>query len=80
MAEKKKESGRAERVEIGFAGGQVVAARLDAKQLDDLRKALDKSSGWLSLESEDGELSVDVGQVVFVRLAASEHRIGFSGA
>jgi hypothetical protein len=79
MAEKKRETTKAGRVEIGFSGGQVVAARLEPKQLDDVRKALGKSEGWLSLESEDGELSIDVSEVVFVRLAASEHRIGFSG-
>ncbi len=76
MAEQKTE--RPERVEIGFNGGQVVATRLEPKQLDALRKALGSNDGWLSLESDDGELTVDVKQVVFVRLAASEHRIGFT--
>jgi hypothetical protein len=45
------------RVEIGFGGGQVMSARLEA---------------------EDGAISLDLRQVVFVRVAAAPHTIGFS--
>jgi hypothetical protein len=75
MAEKK---GKPERVEIGFSGGQVVATRLEPKQLDDLRKAVASGKGWHDLATDDGDLAVDLSQVVFVRGAAGEHRIGFS--
>jgi len=67
-----------ERVEIGFDGGQVVATRIDARQLANLRKALDKGDGWHDLQSEDGDLAIDLDEVVFLRAASSEHRIGFS--
>jgi hypothetical protein len=67
------------RVEIGFSGGQVVALRLSDDKAKDLRKALDKADGWFDLETEDGEVALDLREVVFVRGAPGEHRIGFSG-
>jgi hypothetical protein len=67
------------RVEIGFSGGQVVAVRLSDEKVKDLRKALDKADGWFDLETEDGEVGLDLREVVFVRGAPGEHRIGFTG-
>jgi hypothetical protein len=67
------------RVEIGFSGGQVVAVRLSDDRAKDLRKALDKADAWFDLETEDGEVALDLREVVFVRGAPGEHRIGFSG-
>jgi hypothetical protein len=67
------------RVEIGFAGGQVVAVRMTEDKVKDLRKALDKADGWSDVETEDGDIALDLRQVVFVRGAPGEHRIGFSG-
>lgn len=72
------QSSKPERVEIGFGGGQVVATRLELKQVGDLRKAVEKGQGWHDLRTEDGDLSIDLAQVVFVRVHAPEHRIGFS--
>jgi hypothetical protein len=67
------------RVEIGFSGGQVVAVRLSDERVKDLRKALDRADGWFDLETEDGEVALDLREVVFVRGAPGEHRIGFTG-
>ena len=67
------------RIEIGFAGGQVVAVRMNEDKVKDLRKALDKADGWADVETEDGDIALDLRQVVFVRGAPGEHRIGFSG-
>ena len=67
------------RVEIGFSGGQVVAVRISDEKLRDLRKALDKADGWSDLETEDGTVALDLREVVFVRGAQGEHRIGFTG-
>jgi hypothetical protein len=67
------------RVEIGFSGGQVVSLRISDEKLRDLRKALDKAEGWSDLETEDGAVALDLREVVFVRGAPGEHRIGFSG-
>jgi hypothetical protein len=67
------------RVEIGFSGGQVVAVRLSDEKVKDLRKALDKADGWSDVETEDGIVYLDLREVVFIRGAPGEHRIGFSG-
>jgi hypothetical protein len=72
------EETKRERVEIGFEGGQVLATRLNQKQLNELRQALEKSEGWHDIKTEDGDLAVDLDEVIFVRVAAPEHRIGFT--
>jgi hypothetical protein len=69
----------AERVSIGFSGGQVVEVRIDDSKLKDLRKALEKGDGWLDIEAEEGAVAIDLRQVVFVRSATTPQRIGFSG-
>jgi hypothetical protein len=69
----------AERVSIGFSGGQVVEVRIDEGKLKDLRKALEKGDGWLDLDAEEGMVAIDLGQVVFIRSATSPQRIGFGG-
>jgi hypothetical protein len=69
----------AERVSIGFSGGQVVEVKLEDAKLRDLRKALDKADGWADLDTEEGVVSVDLREVVFIRSAATPHSIGFGG-
>ena len=67
----------AQRVEIGFEGGQVISARLTADDLKDLRKQLEKG-GWYDVKTEDGILAVYLGKVAFLRIDSGEHRVGFS--
>jgi hypothetical protein len=67
----------AQRVEIGFEGGQVISARLAENDLKDLRKKLEKG-GWHDLQTEDGVISLYLGRVAFVRIESGEHRVGFS--
>lgn len=67
----------AQRVEIGFEGGQVIQARLREDVLKDLRSKLD-SGGWHDLETEDGTIAMYLGKVSFVRAESAEHRVGFS--
>ena len=69
----------AERVTIGFTGGQLVEVRLTEAKLKDLRKKLDAADGWTDLETEDGTVSIDLRQVVFLRGAAPTQGIGFGG-
>ncbi|HYJ22386.1 MAG TPA: hypothetical protein VEW07_10225 [Solirubrobacterales bacterium] len=66
----------AQRVEIGFEGGQVVSTRLAEDDLKDLRKQLEKG-GWHDLHTEDGVISLYLGKVAFIRIASNEHRVGF---
>ena len=67
----------AQRVEIGFEGGQVVSARLAEDDLKDLRKQLEKG-GWHDVRTEDGTMAVYLGKVSFLRIDSGEHRVGFS--
>ena len=67
----------AQRVEIGFEGGQVVSVRLTEDDLKDLRKQLEKG-GWHDLRTEEGILSNYLGKVAFLRIDSGDHRVGFS--
>lgn len=66
----------AQRVEIGFEGGQVISTRLTEGDLKDLRKQLEKG-GWHDLQTEDGTIALYLGKVAFVRIGSGEHRVGF---
>lgn len=66
----------AQRVEVGFEGGQVIQARLAEDDLKDLRKQLEKG-GWHDLHTEDGVVSLDLGKVAFMRIASGGARVGF---
>jgi hypothetical protein len=61
---------------IGFSGGQVIAVRVEEKQVDALYQMLG-STGWHALEAEDGPVRFDLAQVAFVRSDDGEHRVGF---
>ena len=69
----------AERVSIGFSGGQVVEVKIDDGKLRDLRRALEKGDGWIDIDAEEGSVSVDLSHVVFIRSATTPQKIGFSG-
>jgi hypothetical protein len=67
----------AQRVEIGFEGGQVISVRLSDDALKGLRKQVEKG-GWHDVETDDGVLALYVGKVAFIRIDSGEHRVGFS--
>jgi hypothetical protein len=66
----------AQRVEIGFEGGQVISARLGEDDLKELRKELEQG-GWHDLHTEDGTIALYLGKVQFLRIESSGHRVGF---
>ncbi len=66
----------AQRVEIGFEGGQVVSVRLTDDDLKDLRKQLEKG-GWHDVHTDDGVLALYLGKVSFIRIESGDHRVGF---
>jgi hypothetical protein len=66
----------AQKVEIGFEGGQVIAVRLGEEELKELRKQVEKG-GWRDVKTEDGELALYLGKVSFLRIDSGEQRIGF---
>jgi hypothetical protein len=66
----------AQRVELGFEGGQVIQARLAEDDLKDLRKQLEKG-GWHDLHTEDGVVSLDLDKVAFLRISSNSNQVGF---
>ena len=66
----------AQKVEIGFEGGQVVSVRLAEDELKALRKQVEKG-GWHDVKTEDGVLALYLGKVAFLRVDSDEHRVGF---
>jgi hypothetical protein len=66
----------AQKVEIGFEGGQVVSVRLTEGELKELRKQVEKG-GWHDVRTEDGVLALYVGKIAFLRIDSGDHRVGF---
>lgn len=65
-----------QQISIGFHGGQVLALRVGEQQLKALHKALGEQ-GWHELESDEGPVKLDLGQIVYVRSESSDLRVGF---
>ncbi|HYC82723.1 MAG TPA: hypothetical protein VEB65_13095 [Solirubrobacterales bacterium] len=66
----------AQRVEIGFEGGQVISARITEDDLKDLRQQLERG-GWHDLPTEDGTVAIYLGKVAFLRVGTHSSRVGF---
>ena len=67
------------RVEIGFAGGQVIGAFVDTSSADQLERALHENGARVVvLETEDGPYHVVVPQVSYLRRFKSAGRVGFA--
>ena len=64
------------RVSIGFNGGQVLALRMSAEQLQALSGALG-SPGWHEIAADEGPVRVDLGKIVYVSSEKQEPRVGF---
>jgi hypothetical protein len=66
----------AQRVEIGFEGGQVISTRLGDEDLKDLRNQLEQG-GWHELHTEEGTIALQLDKIQFLRVESGEHRVGF---
>lgn len=64
------------RISVGFKGGQVLALRVTEEQLEALNRALG-ASGWHDMESDEGPVRLDLGQVLYVRSEQSDRGVGF---
>jgi hypothetical protein len=69
-------SSGARRISVGFQGGQVLALRIDERQLESLYAVLGQD-GWYVIEGEDGPVRVDLGKVVYVSADSEELHVGF---
>ncbi len=67
------------RIDIGFKGGQVLPARVKESSYDALQEALgdERSERWFELETVDSKISVDLAQVVYVRIDTEAQHVGF---
>ena len=66
------------RVEIGFDGGQIMGALVEADAVDRLEQALAKGEdGSLALDVEDGRYTLALRRIVYVKRFAREGRVGF---
>ena len=67
------------RIDIGFQGGPVLPARVKLNAYESLRAALsdDGAERWFELETLDSKVSIDLSQVVYVRIDTEEQRVGF---
>jgi len=65
------------RVDIGFEGGQVLAVKVDRDEYARLQKALNKGEGWHELKTQDADVTLDIDEVVYVRLDTEDHSVGF---
>lgn len=65
-----------QRIGIGFNGGLVLALRVSEAQLRSLHKALG-GDGWHEIDSEEGPVRIDLGQISYVRSENDDPRVGF---
>jgi hypothetical protein len=65
------------RVDVGFQGGSVLSLRIQQDVYTGLRGALGGSERWHELEAEDATVTIDLSQVIYVRLDTERDRVGF---
>jgi hypothetical protein len=67
------------RIDIGFQGGQVLPARVKQGEYDRLRQALgdERADRWFEVETVDSKISVDLSQIVYVRIDTEAQHVGF---
>ncbi len=66
-------------MDVGFAGGPVLAVRATEESYANLVKALgdNGSDRWQSLTTDDSEILIDLSKVVYVRREAGDQKVGF---
>jgi len=64
-------------VDIGFTGGQVLSLRLDKSAYDGIKKAIDGDKRFYDLNAADSTVTLDLSQVVYLRVETQDHRVGF---
>ena len=66
------------RLEIGFAGGQILSWLVSPESADALDRKLG-GSGTVSLDAQEGTITVVVERVLYAKRYARESRVGFAG-
>jgi len=66
------------RIAIGFHAGGALPLKLAQEKLDELHKAVTSGeNGWHELDTDDGTVLLNLGQVIYLRVEKDEQRIGF---
>jgi hypothetical protein len=66
------------RIEVGFDGGQIMGALVEAETVDRLEQALAAGEeGALALDVEEGRYTVVLRRIVYVKRLGGEGRVGF---
>jgi len=69
------------RIELGFAGGQIVGSFVDAHTADELESVLGSTGAGrpvVVLDTEDGPLHVVVAHVAYYKRVVRAGRVGFA--
>ncbi len=69
--------GKFRRVDLGFQAGPTLSLRLQEDVYERLQGALGGSERWHALESEDATVTLDLSQIIYVRLDTESGRVGF---
>ena len=68
------------RIELGFAGGQIVGSFVESRSADELEAALNSTGAGkpvVVLETEDGPLHVVAAHVAYYKRIVRAGRVGF---
>jgi len=65
------------KVDIGFTGGQVLALRLEEAVFNDLRKAVEGDTRFYDVDAGESTVTLDLSQVVYLRVETEDYRVGF---
>jgi hypothetical protein len=68
---------RYRRVDVGFQGGSILSLRIGQDSYQSLKSAMSGSERWHEVESEDATVTLDLSQVIYVRLDTERDRVGF---
>jgi hypothetical protein len=71
------DNGKYRRVDVGFKAGAILSIRLQEDQYKRLHDAIGGSDRWLDLDAEDATVTVDLAEVIYVRLDTERGRVGF---
>ena len=71
-------SDRPKRIALGFHAGGALSLRVNEGPLAELQRALtNNETVFREVETADGPVLVNLGQVIYLRVESDEQRIGF---
>ena len=69
------------RIEVAFQGGAAIGVLVSAQAADALERALESGSQEsFRLEAEDGQYTLALSRIVYVKRFARDSRVGFGAA